>query len=140
MKIASWDEVAAVIAELIVRKVKSLPPPAPCASVPQKREPPVVDLTSQSAALRPETMSEVEEASEAVIIVVEAYSKREVEEAKIPFLAQIGEVVAAEMTPKLSSHVNGLAPPAEVLSSSQPKTPPLHVSTLLLWQDARPAP
>ena len=53
-------------------------------------------------------------------VVVES---REVDEAKRPLLAHSGEVVAAVMTLKLLSHVNGFAPPAEVASVAHPNFP-----------------
>ena len=56
--------------------VKGKELPDPVESVPQESVPLVEALTSQSAALRPETIREVEEAvPEAVIIVVDAYGK-----------------------------------------------------------------
>ena len=52
--------------------------PDPVASVPQEKVPLVEALTSQLAALRPETTSEVDEAvPEAVIAVVDANVKVE---------------------------------------------------------------
>ena len=55
--------------------------------------------------------------------MVEISEKREVEEAKMPFLAQMGEVVAAEITAKFDSQVKGSAPPAAVASVPQVNTP-----------------
>ena len=53
---------------------------------------------------------------------VEALAKTEVDDAKIPLLAQRAEVVAAAVTPKFSSQVKGL-PPALVASVPQESLP-----------------
>jgi hypothetical protein len=51
------------------------------------------------------------------------FERREVDEAKIPLRAQIGEVVAAATTPKFELKVNGSAPPAAVASVPQKRMP-----------------
>lgn len=50
---------------------------------------------------------------ESVVEPTTIWSKREVDEAKTPFCAQMGEVVAAERAPKLVVKVNESVPPPE---------------------------
>jgi hypothetical protein len=51
-----------------------------------------------------------------VLFKKSAFAKCEVDEAKMPACAQNGEVVAAEMRPKLGAQINGFAAPAAVWS------------------------
>lgn len=74
-------------------------------------------------------------------VLVVAFVKYDEDEANIPPCAQIGEVVAAEIKPKLVDHVNALAAPVEVWSAAQPNLPaPSYVSTLPPLHVLSPAP
>ncbi len=70
-------------------------------------------------------------------VVVE---RREVEEAKIPWVNQMGVEVELAVAPKFSIGVKGKAPPAPVASAAHPKAPAAQVSTLPPWQVLRNAP
>ncbi|OGG60687.1 hypothetical protein A2765_03815 [Candidatus Kaiserbacteria bacterium RIFCSPHIGHO2_01_FULL_56_24] len=87
------EEVAAVMAPKLLVKVKGSAPAAPVASVPQENVPLVEALTSQLAALRPETKSAVVEAvPETVMAVVDANGNVEARvEVAVKMLATIPE-------------------------------------------------
>ena len=67
------------------------------------------------------------------------FCARMVEEALMPPCAQIGDEVAALMTPKCESQLKGAAP-AVVWSCEQPKEPLFQVKKNPAWQVASWAP